>query len=150
MPAHKSLTDPLCSLQVNLNHNKLGDKGGKAIAQAISVSGSLTSVGLLGNKLDDETVAMLLKIKAEKPTLISLCGLQPGQTEANFSQQRLGPADAKLLALELVGGSLTQVFAFLLASAELVSHCHFAMHRLTSPTIGSVASGTRKILMATR
>ena len=41
---HKPLTDPLCSLQVNLSYNSLGVEGGKAIAQGISVSNSLTSI----------------------------------------------------------------------------------------------------------
>ncbi len=41
---HKPLTDPLCSLQVDLSSNRLGVKGGKAIAQGISLSSSLTQV----------------------------------------------------------------------------------------------------------
>ena len=73
---------------------------------------SLTSTSLLGNKFDDETVSMLLKLKEEKPALLTLCGLEPGQTVADFSRSGLGPADAKLLAPEIVRGSLTQVLAF--------------------------------------
>ena len=81
----------------------------------ISVSDFLTSVGLLGNKFDDETAMMLLKLKEEKPALLTLCGLQPDQTEAifvrkpfSYSQTEgsgLGPADAKLLAPEIVSKS---------------------------------------------
>ena len=53
---------------------------------------------------------MLLKVKEEKPALVTLCGLTPDQTEANFAVQGLGPPDAKLLALELaVHASLTSV-----------------------------------------
>ena len=53
---------------------------------------------------------MLLKLKKEKPQLITLCGLKPGQTYVDFSEQSLGPADAKLLAPEIaVHGSMTEV-----------------------------------------
>ena len=41
---HKPLTDPLCSLQVDLSYTGLGVEGGKAIAQGISVSNSLMQV----------------------------------------------------------------------------------------------------------
>ena len=73
--------------------------------------GSLTAANLLGNQLDDETASMLLKLKEEKPALLTLCGLTPDQAEANFRYMRLGPADAKLLAPEIaVHASLTEVF----------------------------------------
>ena len=53
---------------------------------------------------------MLLKLKEEEPTLTTLCGLTPGQTEADFSGWGLTPQDAKLLAPEIaVMGSLTSV-----------------------------------------
>ena len=45
--------------------------------------GSLTSVALLGNKFDDATVEMLLKLKKEKPALTTLCGIKADQIEAN-------------------------------------------------------------------
>ena len=71
---------------------------------------SLTSVTLLANKFDDATVAMLLKLKKEKPTLTTLCGLTPDQTEAKFQMRSLMPQDAKLLAPEiLIHTSLTSV-----------------------------------------
>ena len=79
-------------------------------ASAISVIGSVTSVSLLANRFDDETVAMLLKLKEEKPTLTTLCGLKPDQTDANFRHGGLTPQDAKLLAPEiLVHASITSV-----------------------------------------
>ena len=104
--------------QIDLSCNNLTDLGRdmtgvNAIADAISVSAVLTSIMLLGNYFDDETASMLLKIKEEKPSLISLCGLALNQTEANFSRMGLDPADAKLLAPEIaVRASLTQVLAF--------------------------------------
>jgi hypothetical protein len=81
------------------------------LAPAIAVSpSSVTSVSLLANRFDDATVAMLLKLKAEKPALTTLCGLKPDQTDANFSDWGLTPQDAKLLAPEiLVHASLTSV-----------------------------------------
>ena len=97
----------MCASQIDLRGNDLKSEGAKALAPAIRDSHSLTSVGLLGNKFDDETATMLLKIKEEKPALLTLCGLKPDQTEAHFVNWGLGPADAKLLAPEIARGSLT-------------------------------------------
>ena len=81
-----------------------------AIAEALKVTASVTSVSLLANRFDDETVAMLLKLKEEKPNLTTLCGLKPDQAEADFSHRGLTPQDAKLLAPEiLVHASITSV-----------------------------------------
>ena len=80
------------------------------MAPAIERSPSMTSVTLLANRFDDATVAMLLKLKEEKPTLTTLCGLKPDQTEVNLYAKGLGPEDAKLLAPEIsVMASLTSV-----------------------------------------
>ena len=80
------------------------------MAPAIAVTASVTSVSLLANQFDDETVAMLLKLKGEKPTITTLCGLKPEQTDANFAGWGLTPQDAKLLAPEiLVHASITSV-----------------------------------------
>jgi hypothetical protein len=76
----------------------------------LAVRASVTSVSLLANRFDDATVAMLLKLKEEKPTLTTLCGLQPDQTDANFRRWGLTPQDAKLLAPEiLVHASVTKI-----------------------------------------
>ena len=98
--------------QINLRHNKIGAEGAKALVAGLAAKAcaSVTSVALLGNRFDDATVAMLLKLKEEKPTLTTLCGLKPDQTEASFRNQDLTPQDAKLLAPEiLVHASLTKV-----------------------------------------
>ena len=80
------------------------------MAPAIAVSASVTSVTLLGNRFDDATVAMLLKLMEDKPNLTTLCGLKPDQSEADFRDWGLTPQDAKLLAPEiLVHTSLTSV-----------------------------------------
>ena len=53
---------------------------------------------------------MLLKIKAEKPILRTLCGLTHEETQLDFHLRRLGPGDAMLLAPEIsVMASLTKV-----------------------------------------
>ena len=112
-------------LQLNLNNNQLcgiyyddydilqgtyNADGITALSEALKVTGSMTSVSLLANRFDDETVAMLLKLKEEKPTLTTLCGLKPDQTDANFLGWGLTQQDAKLLAPEiLVHASLTKV-----------------------------------------
>ena len=83
------------------------------LAGALKVNASLTSVTLLRNEFNDDTVSMLLKLKEEKPTLTTLCGLKADQTEANFAGWGLTAQDAKLLAPEIaVSASLTQVLAF--------------------------------------
>ena len=55
----------------------------KVVLCSLFVKASLTSVSLLANKFDDETVAMLLKLWEDKPTLTTLCGLKPDQIEAD-------------------------------------------------------------------
>ena len=62
------------------------------------------------NNLDTESATMLANIAKEKG--ISLCGIAPGQTEANLQGdfgKRMGPADAILLTADLaVRASLTE------------------------------------------
>ena len=96
------------SLSVNNLTNYGNDMTGiKAISDAMGVSGSLTSANVLANKFNDEAVALLLKVKEKKPSLITLCGVTLDQTEAVFMGWGLRPADAKLLAPEIaVRGSL--------------------------------------------
>ena len=75
---------------------------------------------LLKNRFDIETGVVLAKVSKEKQ--ISLCGITTDQTEANFKDQGLTPADAILIAAALeFRGSLTQVLAFL--SAMCFSAC---------------------------
>ena len=118
-----SLTQCTYSLdnsQINnayVNVHAFGSPGGidqegvMVLAKALRANHSLTSVGLLGCGLDEATVEMLLKLKEEKPNLVSYYGrLTPDQTEADFLHKGLGPGDAKLLAPELaVHTSLTSL-----------------------------------------
>ena len=88
---------------------KLGVKGAKAMAELVSVTASVTSVNVLSNQLDVDSADLLLKVKAEKPNLRTLCGLTHEETELNLWNRSLGPGDAKLLAAEiLVMASLTK------------------------------------------
>ena len=84
--------------------------GIEAIADALRVNASLTSISLLRNKFDTEAATLLLKVKEEKPTLKTLCGLTHEETALDYSYHGLGPADAMLLAPELgVMPSLTSL-----------------------------------------
>jgi len=89
----------------------IGPAGVKLIAEALhtSVTGSLTVANLLRNELDAESAKMLVQVAKQKG--ISLCGILRDQTTADFSNQKLKPPDAILLASDLsqavVTGSLT-------------------------------------------
>ena len=85
-------------------------EGITAISNALKVTASLTSLNLLSNELDVERAGILLKVKAEKPTLRTLCGLTHQETELDFDDEGLGPGDAMLLAPEIsIMASLTSV-----------------------------------------
>ena len=80
------------------------------MAPAIAVCASITSVNVLSNKLDVDSATILLKVKAEKPNLSTLCGLTHNETELYLRDRGLGPGDAKLFAAEIWGmASLTSV-----------------------------------------
>ena len=67
-------------------------------------------MNVLSNQLDVDSADLLLKVKAEKPNLRTLCGLTHEETELDLSFESLGPGDAKLLAPEIsVIASLTSV-----------------------------------------
>ena len=67
-------------------------------------------MNVLLNQLDVESADLLLKVKAEKPNLRTLCGLTHKETQLNFINQGLGPGDAMLLAAEiLVMASMTRL-----------------------------------------
>ena len=88
----------------------LGVDEAKAVADYVSVSGGLTVIDLLYNKLDVEAAKMLAEVAKQKG--ISLCGIQRDQTTADF-RKRLQPSEAILLASDLsqavVTGALTSV-----------------------------------------
>jgi hypothetical protein len=90
------------------SNNDLGDEGAKAIGDALHVNSALTSLNLLRNNLDTASANALAEVAKTKR--ISLCGIKPNQTEADFCGWGLKPADAVLLASDL---SLTNVSSVL-------------------------------------
>jgi Ran GTPase-activating protein (RanGAP) involved in mRNA processing and transport len=96
---------------LNMSENRIGPVGAKSVAAMVAVTGGLTVVNLLGNKLDAESAKMLAEVAKQKG--ISLCGIQLEQTTANFSHRNLMPPDAILLASDLsqavVTGALTKI-----------------------------------------
>jgi len=75
----------------------------------VATSTSLTHCNLLRNEIDTVTAQSL--VEAVKDKNISLAGIQPGQTSADFANQNLKCVDAVLLACDIskaaVGASLT-------------------------------------------
>ena len=58
----------------------------------------MIKVNLLKNSIGTDQAEAFGDILASHPTLKSLCGLDPDATEADFSNQGLGPDDAILIA----------------------------------------------------
>ena len=76
----------------------------------IHASGALASVNLLKNDIGVEQAQALVKIKEEKPSLKTLCGLTMEETELDFSRQNLNAGDAVLLASDInANGALARV-----------------------------------------
>ena len=67
------------------------------------VSASMNKLNILGNSIGDEGYEMLMKL-AEEKGMLTFCGFEEGQTEADLSKKNLGPVDAKLIARELTTG----------------------------------------------
>ena len=91
-------------------NNRMKPEDAILLTADLTVRSSLSSVNLLKNHFDVETVTMLAKISKEKK--LTLCGIAPDQAEADFSSMGLRPADTILIAASLeFMGSLTQVTA---------------------------------------
>ena len=91
-----------------------GAAGARHVADMLLVTTSITVVDLRYNSLDTESATMLATIAKEKH--ISLCGITPQQTEADFSLKKTGfrmeATDAMHLTADLtVRASLTSVHA---------------------------------------
>ena len=89
----------------------LGDEGVTALGEALKVNASLTSCNVLRNEMDVAAATSLVEAVKEKN--ISLCGITPDQTTANFTHKGLKPPDAILLSSDLskagVSASLTSL-----------------------------------------
>ena len=66
--------------QLDVSQTRLSMQAVEALAAGIAASGSVTSVNVLSNRLDLENAELLLKVKAEKPKLLTLCGLTHNET----------------------------------------------------------------------
>ena len=67
----------------------------------LNIAHLLHSCGsLLNNKLGEGADAIVASA-SQMPQLITLCGIQPEQTDIDFSGRRLEEGDAKLLAFDL-------------------------------------------------
>ena len=66
----------------------------------------MIACSMLGNTMGEEGADALVRAAKDKPQLITLCGLKPDQTEANFRGQGLGVEDAILLAYDLSKNSV--------------------------------------------
>ena len=101
--------------RLDIRANGITGKGAASVAAYLAVTASLTVTDMRYNELDTESATMLANIAKEK--MISLCGITPEQTEADFTPDKnnynvMQPADAILLTADLaVRGSLTQVLA---------------------------------------
>ena len=96
--------------QLDLSTVGLGPASSQLIGMLLPVSASLTVTDMRYNNLDTESATMLANVAKEKG--ISLCGITPEQTEADFNYYKTGmymqPADAILLTADLaVRASLT-------------------------------------------
>ena len=95
--------------ELDVSANIFGD-GTLVLAQAVCTIGSLTSVNLLANQFNVTTAALLVKLKEETPALVTMCGLHPHHTKVSFQDWNLRPADAQLLAPEMLSSqSLTSI-----------------------------------------
>ena len=61
---------------------------------------------VLRNSIGEEGATAIVQVAQTKPQLMTLCGIKPDQTEANFRGQRLDVGDAILLAFDLSRNSV--------------------------------------------
>ena len=61
---------------------------------------------ILNNGLGEEGANAIVNVAKEKPQIMTLCGLKPDQTEADFSRRDRGVGDAILLAFDLSKNSV--------------------------------------------
>ena len=96
----------------DLSGENLGPEIAKLLANYIAVTALVTCCNVLNNNMDVASAQLL--VEAVKSKDVSLAGIKPDQTEANFRDQGLKPPDAVLLALDLskagvTGSSMTSV-----------------------------------------
>ena len=71
------------------------------LAVGIKDNGALSVANVMGNRIGKEQLAKLQEIMRAKPSLVSLCGIADGATEADLSGLGMDADDAAILASEL-------------------------------------------------
>ena len=71
------------------------------LAVGIKDNGALSVANVMGNRIGKEQLAKLQEIMRAKPSLVSLCGIADGATEADLSGLKMDADDAAILASEL-------------------------------------------------
>ena len=84
---------------LNLSQNKLDAEDARALAPALMKTTAVKNCSLLKNSLDVKSATMLSKMGTEKGIMLS--GMTCDQTEAEFKNQGLQPADAILIGSDL-------------------------------------------------
>ena len=95
-------------LDVSSNQSPANDfsaRDGPGFAQELAVglsdNGALSVANVMGNRIGKEQLAKLQEIMRAKPSLVSLCGIADGATEADLSGLKMDADDAAILASEL-------------------------------------------------
>ena len=86
--------------EANFYYDNLKSADAQLFAFDLKFSSPLTSVNLLRNDLGDGAAAVIAAAE-QNGKIKTLCGIKPDQTEAEFSEWGLKPADAQLLAFDL-------------------------------------------------
>eukprot|EP01043_Picozoa_sp_COSAG02_P060100 COSAG02_NODE_7785_length_2845_cov_2.299345_1_plen_825_part_01 len=87
---------------------------------ATSLPAALTSMSCLNNPLG-EGAQVIIKIFEETPRLRTLCGLEEGVQQIDWSESGKGPADVALLAAELKAGRAAAAVARLSLSGNMIT-----------------------------
>ena len=105
---------------LSMHSNKIGAVGGVAIADALRVNASLTSCNVLKNNLDVPAAKAL--VEAVKDKDVSLCGIRPDETStgSRFVAEDLKPPDAILLASDLSKAGVSASMTEVLAFSKHV------------------------------
>jgi len=86
---------------INLSGNDLSVLSAIVIASLIGSNTATKSLDVLQNNLGEEGAKAIVQAAQTKPQLMTLCGIKPDQTEADFSRLNLNVGDAILLAFDL-------------------------------------------------
>ncbi|KAK3287544.1 hypothetical protein CYMTET_4950 [Cymbomonas tetramitiformis] len=120
--------------------NGMGSEEAKVLAAALSTNTSLTTLNVLNNRIGSEVCegrSALLEVLCRSSSLVSLCGMQPGDEEMRWPHWALPmDEDARLFAGELArSNSITAVD--LSGNRHLGNRTADALSRALSPRDGA-------------